>query len=389
MRALPRQAHGADPADAWQQRRQQMVEEFVVGGGIRNPRVIDAMRTTPRHEFVPRNLRDQAYLDMALPIGDQQTISSPFIVAFMTECIDPQPQDRVLEIGTGSGYQAAVLSPLVQQVYTIEIVESLGRRAERTLRQLRQDNVTVRIGDGFQGWPEEAPFDKIIVTCSPEQVPQPLIDQLRVGGLMVIPVGERYQQTMYLLRKTDQGMQPESLRPTLFVPMTGQADSQRKVQPDPTRPALVNGSFEDPVDERGFVPGWYYQRQAQREQDTAAPDGDFCLICENRTPARDSHLMQGLGVDGRKVTQLELAAWVRTQAVADLRGPQDGPRVVITFYDAQRREVGAMWLGPWRGRPAVDPRKPSDSRARGRPGSHSCGSACLARPGRRPSTTSN
>lgn len=181
---------GADAIDAWHRQRQQMVEEFIIGAGIQNPRVIDAMRNTPRHDFVPRQLRQYAYLDMALPIGDQQTISSPFIVAFMTECIDPQPEDRVLEIGTGSGYQAAVLSPLVKHVYSIEIVESLGRRAARTLRQMRRENVTVRVGDGFQGWPEEAPFDKMVVTCSPEKVPQPLVDQLKDNGLLVIPVGD-------------------------------------------------------------------------------------------------------------------------------------------------------------------------------------------------------
>ena len=223
-----------------------MVQEVVAGAGIQNPRVIEAMRNTPRHEFVPRQLRQYAYLDMALPIGDQQTISSPFIVAFMTECIDPQPTDRVLEIGTGSGYQAAVLSRLVQQVYSIEIVEPLGRRAARTLRQMRLDNVTVRIGDGFQGWPEEAPFDKIIVTCSPELVPQPLIDQLKDEGLLVIPVGERYQQTMYLFRKSNHGLQREALRPTLFVPMTGQAEADRaratRSTPSGHRQRLLRGT---------------------------------------------------------------------------------------------------------------------------------------------------
>jgi protein-L-isoaspartate(D-aspartate) O-methyltransferase len=286
---------------------------------------------------------------MALPIGDQQTISSPFIVAFMTECIAPQPEDRVLEIGTGSGYQAAVLSPLVKHVYSIEIVESLGRRANRTLRELRLENVTVRIGDGFQGWPDKAPFDKIVVTCSPEQVPQPLIDQLRDDGLLVIPVGQRYQQTMYLFRKSDNRLQREALRPTLFVPMTGQADVRRTEPPAAAHPAVVNGSFELTPDEHGFVPGWYYQRQSRLHHDPRAPDGEHYLICDNETPGRNSHLMQGLGVDGREVSRLELSAWIRTKAVADLHGPQDGPRVVITFYDDQRREVGMAWLGPWRG----------------------------------------
>ena len=138
---------------------------------------------------------------MALPIGEQQTISPPFIVAYMTQEIDPQPTDRVLEIGTGSGYQAAMLSPLVKEVYTIEIVEPLGKRAARTLKRLGYKNVFAKVGDGYLGWPEAAPFDKIIVTCSPEKVPQPLVDQLKDGGLMIVPVGERYQQNLYLFRK--------------------------------------------------------------------------------------------------------------------------------------------------------------------------------------------
>jgi protein-L-isoaspartate(D-aspartate) O-methyltransferase len=179
----------------------------------------------------------------------------------MTEAVDPQPTDRVLEIGTGSGYQAAVLSGLVQEVYTIEIVESLGRTAERTLEGLHYRNVHVKIGDGFQGWPEHAPFDKIIVTCSPESVPQPLIDQLRDGGLIVIPVGPRYQQVLHLMRKRDGKLVTESQRATLFVPMTGTAEDARKIQPDPLNPALHNSGFEAPPLEGDFIPDWYYQRQ--------------------------------------------------------------------------------------------------------------------------------
>ena len=189
--------------------RNKMVDEEIVAAGVKNPRVIEAMRKTPRHEFVPLAQRKKVdstgfpliYHDMALSIGDSQTISPPFVVAYMTEAIDPQPTDRVLEIGTGSGYQAAVLSKLVRDVYTIEIVAPLGRRAEKTLQRLHYDNVHVKIGDGYQGWPEHAPFDKIIVTCSPEKVPPALVAQLKEGGRMVIPVGERYQQTLYLMKK--------------------------------------------------------------------------------------------------------------------------------------------------------------------------------------------
>ena len=182
----------------WRGLAAKMVEDEIAAAGVNNERVLRAMRDTPRHEFVPPNQRRLAYYDMALPIGDEQTISPPFVVAYMTEEIDPQPTDKVLEIGTGSGYQAAVLSPLVKDVYTIEIVEPLGKRAARTLKQLDYKNVHAKVGDGYQGWPEAAPFDKIIVTCSPEKVPQPLVDQLREGGRMIIPVGERYQQNLYL-----------------------------------------------------------------------------------------------------------------------------------------------------------------------------------------------
>ncbi|MCA9108013.1 MAG: protein-L-isoaspartate(D-aspartate) O-methyltransferase, partial [Planctomycetales bacterium] len=210
----------AQPRASFEQLRQRMVQEFVLDCGVRDDRVVEAMQKTPRHEFVPVRYRDQAYTDSAIPIGESQTISSPFIVAYMTESLDPRPTDRVLEIGTGSGYQAAVLAAIVDQVYTIEIVEELGEQAAETLDRLDYENVHVRVGDGFQGWAEHAPFDKIIVTCSPERVPQPLIDQLAEGGRMIIPVGERYQQSLYLFRKVNGQLESEALRPTLFVPMT-------------------------------------------------------------------------------------------------------------------------------------------------------------------------
>src|SRR3954470_10546818 len=248
----------------WRLLAGEMVDKEIVAAGVKNERVIKAMRDTPRHEFVPPGERDHAYLDMALPIGNGQTISPPFVVASMTEAIDPKPGDRVLEIGTGSGYQAAILSPLVSDVYTIEIVDSLSARATRALKRLGYKNVHTRAGDGYKGWPEAAPFDKIIVTCSPEEVPKPLVEQLKEGGLMVVPVGERYRQTLYLMRKTGGKLKSEALRATLFVPMTGAAESERKVKPDPKKPQIFNGSFEEAVtnSEGNEEPvGWHYQRQ--------------------------------------------------------------------------------------------------------------------------------
>jgi protein-L-isoaspartate(D-aspartate) O-methyltransferase len=344
----------ADPLSAqtrrqYEQARLRMVEDAIVGAGVKDPRVIQAMRDTPRHEFVPLHLRKKAYYDMSLPIGARQTISSPFIVAYMTESLDPQPSDKVLEIGTGSGFQAAVLSPLVKEVYTIEIVESLGRSATRTLKRLDYTNVYTKVGDGFLGWPQHAPFDKIVVTCSPERVPQPLIDQLREGGLMVIPVGQRYQQTLYLLRKKDGKLESEALRPTLFVPMTGEAEDRRRVAPDPADPKAINGDFEQQPGENGFLTGWYYQRQLSWESAADAPEGEHYITIRNEESGRAAHVMQGFPVDGREVSKLDLLLWVRYEDVQRGRTRQELPMAAISFYDPNRKEVGFSVIGPFLG----------------------------------------
>jgi protein-L-isoaspartate(D-aspartate) O-methyltransferase len=329
--------------------RKKMVEQEIVGAGVKNIRVIEAMLNTPRHEFVPLNERKYAYFDMALPIGEGQTISPPFVVAYMTEAIDPQPDDKVLEIGTGSGYQAAVLSPLVREVYTIEIVESLGRRAAKTLRRLHCDNVQVKIGDGYRGWPEHAPFDKIIVTCSPEQVPPALVAQLKEGGRMVIPVGERYQQTLYLLKKNQGKLETEALKPTLFVPMTGKAESQRKVLPDPTKPAIENGGFEQTIDEPPQAAGWHYQRQVEIITNKAAPEGKNYATFSNSEPGRGSQALQGFAVDGRKVKTLEIAFSVRGRNIRPGQNASDLPVLGFIFYDDNRAIAGQTNIGPWKG----------------------------------------
>jgi protein-L-isoaspartate(D-aspartate) O-methyltransferase len=210
----------ASEAELFAQRKT-MVEEQLAAPGrdIRNRRVLDAMAAVPRHEFVPKALWKFAYSDEPLPIGYGQTISQPFIVAFMTEQLDPKPTDRVLEIGTGSGYQAAVLSRLVAEVYTIEIIEPLAKRAEADLKRLGYNNVKVLAGDGYQGWPEHAPFDAIIVTCAPDRVPQPLVGQLRDGGRMIIPVGPSDNQQLYLLQKLGTKVEQQAILPVRFVPM--------------------------------------------------------------------------------------------------------------------------------------------------------------------------
>lgn len=203
--------------------RRKLVEEHIAAPDreINSKKVLEVMGSVPRHEFVPESQRKFAYLDQPLPIGYGQTISQPSLVAFMTDKLDLKPTDRVLEIGTGSGYQAAILSRLVAQVYTIEIVEPLGRRAAADLKRLGYSNVNVLVGDGYKGWPEYAPFDAIIVTCAPDRVPQPLVDQLRDGGRMVIPVGKEGNQSLYLLQKRGQVVEQQSILAVRFVPMTG------------------------------------------------------------------------------------------------------------------------------------------------------------------------
>ena len=210
----------ASTADIYAPARQQMVRDQIERRGVRDRGVLDAMTRVPRHLFVPEALRGRAYEDGPLPIGHGQTISQPYIVAFMTEAIRPQPTDRVLEIGTGSGYQAAVLALVSREVISIEILPELGESARSRLRELGYDNVTVRIGDGYAGSPDEAPFDAILVTAAPVEVPPGLLEQLKVGGRMVIPVGDKEQHLLRLTR-TSEGFERENLLPVRFVPMTG------------------------------------------------------------------------------------------------------------------------------------------------------------------------
>ena len=195
-------------------------------------RVMQSVAAVPRHEFVPRALREFAYLNRALPIGEGQTISQPYIVALMTHLMGVDEDSVVLEIGAGSGYQAAVLARQVRHVYTIEIIETLGRRAEDTLARLGFDNVTVKIGDGYIGWEEHAPFDAIIVTAAPEEVPQPLIDQLKPGARMVVPVGPEFgYQTLQVLEKQENGgIMETDILPVGFVPFTGDGARTKKIQ---------------------------------------------------------------------------------------------------------------------------------------------------------------
>ena len=228
--AAPSQAAPTDRpgrADPTASAREEMVRSQIEARGIDDPAVLRAMRAVPRHELVPEAARDQAYADHPLPIGHDQTISQPYIVALMTTLARVEPGAKVLEIGTGSGYQAAVLAELGAEVYSIEIVKPLAERAARDLARLGYgERVHVRAGDGYRGWPSEAPFDAVVVTAAPPEIPQPLVEQLRVGGRMVIPVGENHQRLRVLIR-TEDGVREEDSIPVRFVPMTGEARGGR------------------------------------------------------------------------------------------------------------------------------------------------------------------
>lgn len=225
----PRQHDGANrksdellDAEVFRRARDRLVEQNVIPSGVTDPAVLAAMRRVPRHAFVPRAFWSEAYADHPLPIGHGQTISQPSLVALMTELLALTPASRVLEIGTGSGYQAAILAEVAGEVYTIEIVRPLGEEATRALRRAGYERIHVRIGDGWQGWPEVAPFDAIIVTCAPEDIPSPLIQQLRVGGRLCIPVGPAgaTQELLLLVKRPDGTLERKTSLPVRFVPMT-------------------------------------------------------------------------------------------------------------------------------------------------------------------------
>jgi protein-L-isoaspartate(D-aspartate) O-methyltransferase len=215
-------SEGAAPDDRYEELRLAMVSSQIEARRVRDPVVLQAMRTVPRHLFVPPEYREQAYADHPLPVGERQTISQPYIVALMTELAAPRPGSKVLEVGTGSGYQAAVLAACGAEVYTIEILPVLAKRAAELLERLGYEKLHTRTGDGYDGWPEAAPFDAIVVTAAPAEIPQPLLDQLAPGGRLVIPVGS-YSQELVTVTRTADGFERRSVTPVRFVPMTGKA----------------------------------------------------------------------------------------------------------------------------------------------------------------------
>ena len=328
--------------------RNKMVSEYIEREGITNPRVLDSMRQVPRHEFVTPQTRKSAYVDAALPIGFKQTISPPFVVAYMTQTIDPQPEDRILEIGTGSGYQAAVLSNLCKEVYSIEIVEPLGKAAKERLARLSYDNVTTKIDDGYLGWQEFAPFDKIIVTCSPENVPKPLIDQLKEGGRLLIPLGERYQQVFHQFEKKDGKLEEKRLISTLFVPMTGESEEQRKIKPDPLHPRILNGGFETDENQDGYADHWHYQRMTTLVEEGAS-EGKRCILFDVPEYGRLAQGLQATAIDGSKVGSLNVRVRYKCEDVKNGVEGYEYASIQITFYDENRKDFDYNLLGPWKG----------------------------------------
>lgn len=337
----------AQDDDKYTKLREAMVRNDLEAEGIDNKLVLKALRSVKRHEFVLSRDRKRAYLDTAIAIGQKQTISPPYVVAYMTQCLDPKPEDKVLEIGTGSGYQAAVLGEICQEVFSIEIVEPLAKSAAKRLKKLGYRNVNTKAGDGYKGWAEHAPFDKIIVTCSPESVPQPLVDQLREGGRMIIPLGERYQQAFYLLKKVNGKLEREQLIPTLFVPMTGRSEELRRELPTPNQPRIVNGDFERDSNGDKRPDNWHYVRQAEICDD-APQSGSKCIRITNEEPGRLGQLLQGTAINGRMIQAMQISAWIRTKNVRS-QGRFGQAAIVFHFYDPIRRDLGQVVIGPFRG----------------------------------------
>ncbi len=382
----------ADPTAA---ARHRMVQRHLVERGIKNPRVLDAFRTVPRHKFLPPNTRRQPYDDESIPIGEGQTITPPYDVAFMTEVLDPQPTDKVYEVGTGSGFQSAILSRLVKEVYSVEIHAPLAERATAVHTELGYTNIHTRVGDGYEGWPDAAPFDAIIVTCAPQRIPKPLLDQLKEGGRMVIPLGDRFTQSVHLVIKQDGKLIDKVLKPTLFVPMTGKAlkekaeaapapaadqdqprrnagatapspgaptDEKRRNPSSPGLAVLASPALaQEPEIERpgppavddleldankdGIPDGWYNARDAIREAKGGIVGPHYVrFACTQR--GRPARLSRAFGVDGRKTEAIILGLWIKLDNIQYGERAGEEPSMLIDFLGDSLRHLSRGTFGP-------------------------------------------
>lgn len=328
--------------------RRLMVAEEIEAQGIENERLLAAMREVPREQFLPLNKRHLAYLNVAVTYGEGQVVLPPLVTAHSIEQLDPQKTDKVLVVGTGSGYSSAVLSRLAREVYSVEINPEIAKEAEETLRHLKYTNVKIRSGDGFEGWKEHAPYQRIIVECSPESVPRPLVDQLVEGGTLLIPVGDEFDQTMHRCKKENGQLVTLSLWPTLLLPMKGKAEELRSQSEMPREPSLLNGGFEELVEGTTDLPNnWFYVRQGRVVDDPLCPEGKRALQLVNTTPGAAAVALQAFPVDGKKIAELSLSFRIRGIDVRPGQNRGQLPRVEIRFFDEKRRFVGGDWTGGW------------------------------------------
>lgn len=334
--------------EAFKVAREKMVREELTAQGIKNDRVLRAMGQVPREQFLPLTKRKFAYLDMPIPIGEAQYMPPPLRTADLLEQIDPQPSDKVLVVGTGSGYGPGVLSRIVREVYAIEIVPELAREAAATFQRLKYSNITSKQGDGFAGWAEHAPYDKMLVECAPESVPPPLVEQLKEGGVLVIPVGEHFQQTLFKYRKQNGKLTVEQSRPTLFLPMIGKAKFLQTTDTAAQEPQILNPSFETEFEgDKNLPANWYFVKQAQVIEYPTAPNGKRVLWFKNETPGHASIAIQGFACDGRKVKLLTITLNVKVKSVIRGQNLEQLPRLEIMYLNENNRAIHHDFIGPW------------------------------------------
>lgn len=328
--------------------RRRMVSEEIEAQGIENERLLEAMREVPREQFLPLPKRKLAYLNVVVTFGDGQVILPPLVTAHLIEQLNPQKNDKVLVIGAGSGYSTALLSRMCREVDAVEIDPAIAKTAEEVFARLKFTNIKMRVGDGFEGWKEHAPYQRIIVECSPENVPQPLVDQLAEGGVLLVPVGDEFDQTMHLCQKENGKLTTLSLWPTLLLPMKGKAEELRSQSATPRDPALLNGGFEELVPSTKDVPAsWAYVRQGRAIADSSCPEGSNSLSFINVTPGVAATALQAFPVDGKKISELAIACKIWGKEVRPGQNRQQLPRVEVRFFDEKRRLVGGDWMGGW------------------------------------------
>lgn len=316
-----------------------------------DPIVLSAIMRTARDRFVPASYKKTAFRDLAVPLGRSRYQQAPSLLAYMTEELDVRPDEKVLHIGTGSGYYTAVLSLLAKEVYTVELDETLGNRASQTFEKLAYTNIYTKIADGYDGWEEHAPFDRIVFTCSPETVPEPLVKQLREGGVMIVPLGEPFRQVLYRCKKKGEELQKEFLLPYPFELMEGEAQSRRQTKPDPERPELSNGHFER-FHENGEPYGWFSMTNAIVREVPDAPEGRHFLKLEvnsfSSDEARFARAEQSFALEGKNVSRLHLEAFLRGDRLETLsaRNVRASASMILLCYDESDRLLQRYDLAP-------------------------------------------